>query len=206
MTPDCHAQENSPEDGTIPEAAQFKHLQLGCLSVDVVIQQADWLVGDMAGIAEQAAATAQAAYLAGLAANNANIPDGENAGLAEICIRLTDDAEVAALNKTWRGKSGPTNVLSFPAAFPAELPETETAKLPEMLGDIVLARETLMREADAAGVLLMNHFRHLVVHGVLHLLGYDHEQSAEAEIMEPLEVQILAAMDIPSPYQHGDAA
>lgn len=188
----------------MPEAADFKHLKLGCLSVDVIIQQADWLAGDMAGIAEQAAATAQAAYLAGLGENNPDAPGDRSA--AELCIRLTDDTEVAALNKTWRGKSGPTNVLSFPAALP-ELPETETADLPEMLGDIVLARETLMREALAGDLPLMNHFRHLVVHGVLHLLGYDHEQSVEAEIMETLEVQILATMDIPSPYEtHGDVA
>lgn len=110
----------------------------------------------------------------------------------DVTIVLTDDAEMAELNRTWRGKDAPTNVLSFPAGGgPGE---------PDPLGDVVIAYETALREADSENTALADHFSHLVVHGVLHLLGLDHMQDAEAERMEDLERRALAALGIADPY------
>lgn len=110
----------------------------------------------------------------------------------DVTIVLTDDAEMADLNRTWRGKDAPTNVLSFPAGDgPGE---------PGPLGDIVIAFETTQREADDENTALADHFSHLVVHGVLHLLGLDHMQDAEAERMEDLERSALASLGIADPY------
>ncbi|MDP1629881.1 MAG: rRNA maturation RNase YbeY [Caulobacter sp.] len=113
---------------------------------------------------------------------------GERAG--GLAILLTDDAAVADLNQRFRGKAGPTNVLSFPAP---ENPEGH-------LGDIALAFETCASEAKTQGKTLSNHLHHLVAHGVLHLVGYDHQSEAEAEEMEALERRILADLGIPDPY------
>ena len=112
-------------------------------------------------------------------------------------VLLTGDAEVRTLNARWRGQDKPTNVLSFPAA-PAGRP-SESATL----GDIALAFETLAREAEAAGVPLADHYRHLVTHGFLHLIGYDHETDEEAERMEALEKRILARLGVGDPYADG---
>ncbi len=124
----------------------------------------------------------------------------EAAGLAndvetEIGITLTDDAQVQALNAEWRGKNKPTNVLSFPIndLLPGEAPGP-------MLGDLVLARETLRAEAALEDKPLADHFCHLIVHGTLHCLGYDHVEPDEAEAMEALEVRILDALGISDPY------
>ena len=103
-----------------------------------------------------------------------------------------------ALNARWRGLDKPTNVLSFPAAAPERLGETP------VLGDVVVAFETMAREADDEGKALADHFRHLVVHGFLHLLGFDHRSDAEAEAMEALERRILARLGVADPY--GEAA
>ena len=108
---------------------------------------------------------------------------------------LTDDAQIQELNRNWRGKDKPTNVLSFPA------PEQPGATGPRHLGDIALAYETLVRESEEESKELAHHFAHLIVHGVLHLLGYDHEVEAEAEIMEGLEVKALATLGIADPYR-----
>ncbi|HEX6103610.1 MAG TPA: rRNA maturation RNase YbeY [Alphaproteobacteria bacterium] len=110
-----------------------------------------------------------------------------------LAILLSEDGEVRALNRRWRGKDKPTNVLSFPSGG-----KGPGGRL--MLGDIVLAFETLAREAEAAGKPVSHHLSHLVVHGVLHLLGYDHDQPAEARRMEGLEVRVLAGLGIPDPY------
>lgn len=119
----------------------------------------------------------------------------------EISVKLTDDAEVQALNRDYRGKDAPTNVLSFPMVQRDLL---ETLDLgddgEELLGDIVLARETCAREAEEKGIALADHVAHLIVHGVLHLLGYDHMVEHEAEAMEALETRALAAMGLPDPY------
>lgn len=118
-------------------------------------------------------------------------------GPAELSVVLADDALVQTLNRDYRGKDKPTNVLSF-ALTEADGPEVEDA--PTLLGDVVLAWETLVRESAEQDKPLSNHLCHLVVHGVLHLLGYDHEVDAEAEEMEQLEVEVLGTLDVPDPY------
>jgi probable rRNA maturation factor len=121
---------------------------------------------------------------------------GVDAGTgSELSVVFSDDAHIRRLNAGWRGKNKPTNVLSFPA-FPVKPGE----KLPPMLGDIVLAAETVAREAVVEGKPLDHHITHLVVHGVLHLLGHDHEDEADAESMEALERAALARLAIPDPY------
>ena len=107
----------------------------------------------------------------------------------ELSVVLADDARVHALNRDYRGKDTPTNVLSFPMAEATGL-----------LGDVVLARETLEREALAQGKTFADHTAHMLVHGVLHLLGYDHLDDAEAEDMERREVRALARLGIDNPY------
>ena len=114
---------------------------------------------------------------------------------SELSLLFTDDAHIRVLNRDWRGKDKPTNVLSFPAF--------ETAPgdpLPPMLGDIALAFETVSSEAALESKPFEHHLTHLIVHGVLHLLGYDHEVAEEAEEMEALERRILARLAIPDPY------
>ncbi|MCR6629633.1 MAG: rRNA maturation RNase YbeY [Magnetospirillum sp.] len=121
----------------------------------------------------------------------------------EISVVLADDATVQGLNRDWRGKDKPTNVLSFAALDDDEAPRVPGAPL--LLGDIVLAFETCRDEARALGKPLSDHLSHLVVHGVLHLLGYDHEDDeAEAEEMEALETTILAGCGIADPYAAAD--
>ncbi len=114
---------------------------------------------------------------------------------SEACVALSSDAEVARLNATYRGKQAATNVLSFPAG-PAPAGGGDV----RLLGDLVLAAETVTREAAELGLPLEHHLQHLVVHGLLHLLGYDHEMDEEAETMEALEVRILARLGIDDPY------
>lgn len=116
---------------------------------------------------------------------------------AEVAVLLADDEAVRAMNLRWRGKDAATNVLSFPA--PAAAPGT-----PRMLGDIVVAYETTAQEARAQGIPFDHHLGHLVVHGFLHLLGYDHESDAEADKMEGLEREILKRLAIPDPYAAPD--
>ena len=120
-------------------------------------------------------------------------------GDGEVSVLLADDGAVQALNRDWRGIDKPTNVLSFPSAAP------KTAGVPALLGDIAIVFETLEREARAEAKPLLHHLAHLAVHGYLHLLGYDHQTDSEAEAMEALEREILAAMRIPDPYS-ADAA
>jgi len=105
----------------------------------------------------------------------------------EICIVLAGDAGVRKLNREWRGKDKPTNVLSF-------------AGTPPLLGDIVLARQTVLREARDRAKPVAHHIVHLVVHGCLHLLGYDHEEEKEARRMEKMEINLLEQLGIPNPY------
>lgn len=114
-------------------------------------------------------------------------------GAAELSILLTNDEEQHELNKQWRGKDSATNVLSFPQIEPF-------GPVIGLLGDITLARETLIREAEEQGVTFEAHFTHLVVHGFLHILGYDHLTDAEALQMEGLETQILATLGVADPY------
>ena len=116
-------------------------------------------------------------------------------------LLLTGDAEVRALNREWRGKDKPTNVLSFPMLERAELLALAAEGPPELLGDIALALETCTREATEKGLSLEHHTAHLIIHGLLHLAGYDHETSpADARAMETLEINALAQMGIADPY------
>jgi probable rRNA maturation factor len=114
-------------------------------------------------------------------------------GAAELSILLTNDAEQRELNRQWRGKDSSTNVLSFPQIEPF-------GPVLGILGDITLARETLEREAAEQGTSFADHFTHLVVHGFLHILGYDHLTDDEAEQMEGLETEILAELGVADPY------
>lgn len=116
-------------------------------------------------------------------------------------LLFTSDEEVHALNREWRGKDKPTNVLSFPMLERAELLDLSAEGPPEMLGDIALAWETCAREAAEKGVLVEHHASHLIVHGLLHLAGHDHEISPEdADAMEALETKALALLGIADPY------
>jgi probable rRNA maturation factor len=107
-----------------------------------------------------------------------------------VAVLLTSDEAMAELNQRFRGKADPTNVLSFPASANPE----------NHLGDIALAHGVCVREAEEQGKSLQQHLAHLVVHGVLHLLGYDHETDGEAEAMEALERSILESLGVPDPY------
>ena len=133
------------------------------------------------------------AALAGAAARDRRGP----ARPAELSLVLADDRLVHHLNRQYRRVDKPTNVLSFPGGVDAA-PDIQG---PDMLGDVVLAAETVAAEAAAQGKAMGDHFSHLVVHGVLHLLGYDHVKRAAAETMESLEVEILAGLGIADPYR-----
>ena len=111
----------------------------------------------------------------------------------EVSILLTDDTSVSRLNKTWRGVIGPTNVLSFPS-------DSEHSTCPKIIGDVVFALQTIQAEALSCEISELDHFKHLLVHGVLHLLGHDHENQREAQIMESLEVCILTTLGVSDPY------
>jgi len=153
------------------------------ITLDIMIEAGDW------SRLEDAEALAQKAAEAALAVTYE--ADEE----FEASVMLTDDAQIRELNRTWRNKDKPTNVLSFPA------PEPPGSSGPRHLGDIALAYETLVRESEEESKELAHHFAHLIVHGVLHLLGYDHEVEAEADIMEGLEVKALATLGIADPYR-----
>lgn len=117
----------------------------------------------------------------------------------EIDILFTDDAEIAVLNRDWRGIDKSTNVLSFPA------PAARRWSADTPLGDIVVAYETLALESEAAGKPFLHHLAHLAVHGYLHLLGYDHQTDSQADAMEGLERDVLARLDIADPYRAHEA-
>lgn len=111
----------------------------------------------------------------------------------ELSIRLVDEAESAELNQQYRGKNGPTNVLSFPFESPIELD-------PRLLGDLVICAPVVEKEAAEQDKAVNDHWAHMVVHGCLHLLGYDHIEDEEAEQMEALEIEILNTLNIINPY------
>ena len=121
-------------------------------------------------------------------------------GPLEIAIVLADDAAVRRLNRDYRGVDRPTNVLSFPLAAESGADAFAAQGAPILLGDIVLAYETVTTEAVQQGKRPEDHLRHLVVHGVLHLLGYDHGEDSDAKEMERLEASILAQFGIADPY------
>ncbi|RDE09482.1 rRNA maturation RNase YbeY [Pelagibacterium lacus] len=154
------------------------------LTVEIAVEAGDW-PDTLAPLAERALSVALA-----------------NCGFAiegpcEVSLLLTGDAGQQALNRQWRGKDQPTNVLSFPAIGPEDAVEG-------LLGDISLAYETLGREAEALDKPFEAHFVHLLVHGLLHLLGHDHQTEEEALAMEAKETDIMALMGYPDPYDGQD--
>jgi probable rRNA maturation factor len=156
------------------EAAHF--------AIDILVEAGDW--PDAAAIE----ALARRGIGAALAETGA-------VGDTEVSLVLTDDAHIKELNAAWRGKDKPTNVLSFPAA---EIAPGE--RLPPLLGDIVLAAETVAREAALESKPFDHHLTHLIIHGLLHLVGHDHEDEAQAEVMEGVERRALARLAISDPY------
>lgn len=151
--------------------------------IDVAIGDAAWL-GALPGAAVCCRRAAGAAL--------AEAADARRG--AEVSILLADDRAVGALNRRYRGRSGATNVLAFPGAAPV-------AGAPRLLGDIVLARETVVAEARAGALALADHVSHLVVHGALHLLGYDHEEDAAAAEMQAAEARALRRVGVADPYR-----
>jgi len=127
---------------------------------------------------------------------------------AELTIRITEAAESGALNQRFRGRSGPTNILSFPFEPPPGLsPEHPAfAQINALLGDLVICAPLVRREAAEQGKTETAHWAHLVVHGVLHLLDFDHMTNDEAASMEAMETRILGALGFPSPYEANDDA
>ena len=119
----------------------------------------------------------------------------------ELSVRLTSDEEVQTLNAHWRNKDKPTNVLSFPMAEAYELDEADEDGPELMLGDVILAHATCKREAEEKAISIEDHAAHLIVHGTLHLLGYDHDDPTQADDMEAREIRALARMGIADPYK-----
>lgn len=171
--------------------------------IAVLLQDAAWgeQLEDIEGLAERALRAAWNRLGAARPAATA----------AEVSLVFTDDAAVAELNRAYRGCAGPTNVLSFPnmededplAAGPADAGSGDTdpgTARPRLLGDVILARQTVLREAGEQGKRVSDHIQHLLVHGFLHLLGHDHENAAEAERMEALERKILGDLGVADPY------
>jgi probable rRNA maturation factor len=161
-------------------------------SIEVTIEVPEWtsLVADPDGLCRSAAKAA----LDRACPRPGHVP--------EIGILLTGDARIRELNRIWRHQDKPTNVLSFPAELaPADLPPGT----PVPLGDVALALETVRAEALAEGTLPAHHLAHLVVHGVLHLLGHDHEGAVDAGAMESLETAILAEIGVPDPWAEAAA-
>lgn len=156
-------------------------------TVDVVRESALW---SAESDPEEVARSAALAALAGTGR-----PYNKN---AELAVILSDDERVKMLNGLWRGKDQPTNVLSFPAA---EGDEIATA---ELLGDVVIAYETVAREAQSEGKSFQAHFTHLVVHGTLHLVGFDHTDDGEAEEMEAAERAVLSGLGVADPYAENE--
>ena len=162
------------------------------MELDIDIED-PWPAGSWQELAERAAAAAEQVA-----------PELANPRLSASLL-FTSDAEIHALNRDWRERDKPTNVLSFPMLQRAELLALAADGPPELLGDVALAHETCAREAADKGVPLEHHAAHLIVHGLLHLAGHDHEISSDdAEAMEALETKALAICGIADPY--GDRA
>ncbi len=154
-----------------------------------------WPAGDWQARAERAVEIA--------VAHSRHAALGSALPVVEVSVRLADDAEVQALNRDYRGKDKPTNVLSFPQLDEAaiEAAAMGSADGPELLlGDIILGLETCAAEAAGRRIALGDHVSHLIVHGSLHLLGYDHIDDDEADAMEAIERQALDAIGIADPY------
>lgn len=163
------------------------------IQLEFVEDDGDWRVfGDLDGL------------VAGVQRVLENAPELPTAEPAAVAVALSSDAVVRRLNATYRGKDAPTNVLSFPAPDAAQA--VAEAGDPRALGDVILAVETVLAEAASAGIPPAHHLQHLLIHGVLHLAGYDHLTDTEAEAMESLETTLLARLGIADPYGDREAA
>ncbi len=163
-------------------------------AVDIALAQPAWcdFLPDAEGLCRHAAVAAWQAA-------STELTQALTSRRVEVSVRLADDEDVAALNLEYRERQGPTNVLSFPAVSEDDLAGLPP-EVPVLLGDIVLALGVVKSEAAAQAKAPADHFSHLVVHGMLHLLGYDHIEAGDAEIMEKLETAVLARMQIANPY------
>jgi probable rRNA maturation factor len=150
------------------------------IEVDILIEDERW------GVDDTWRAPIERCVAVALADADVDLPPA-----VEVSVVLSDDGRVRTLNRDYRGEDKPTNVLSFPGSDDLDSP---------MLGDVVLAYETCRREAEGDDKPFQHHIHHLVVHGVLHLIGYDHMTTDEAVEMEALETRILAALGVPDPY------
>lgn len=177
----------SPDPSPGRKRSDKRQTPVSGLEIDILREAGDW----DSGTEETVRRAAEHAYV---------VTRGGDA--AELCIVLANDELAAKLNKAYRGKDGPTNVLSFPAA---EMPDTGAPEpvfegRAPLLGDVVLARETIAREASEQNKKFADHLSHLTVHGVLHLLGHDHLENTDAEEMETLERDILEDLGVADPY------
>ena len=199
--PDPEEPERSPS--AVPEglvAAHAPGLELDLQLDETLAAADDWHPDErfVLGWAREA--------LAGATDGERGTVHGERAGSCLLAVRLVERETMRALNRDWRGRDAPTNVLSFPAELPALDPETfagdeRAARVPlRVLGDLALCPAVIAAEARAQGKRADDHWAHLIVHGVLHLLGHDHEDATEAEAMEALERRLLARRDLPDPY------
>jgi probable rRNA maturation factor len=174
----------------------------GALAVDVLIDAQAWqTLPEAEDIVRRAIAFAAASGVEIRRPDTRPAPRKRGKAAWRLCILLSGDERIARLNGQWRGQEKPTNVLSFPAPVLFDAAPNENTPL----GDIAIAYETLAREAEENGLEVSNHLSHLVVHGFLHLLGYDHHMDDEAERMERLERDILARMGVDDPYAADDA-
>lgn len=158
--------------------------------VDLSVEDPGWGASDALQALAEACAEAVLAEMRDLEPDFALGPD------TEVSLLFCDDARIKILNRDFRGKDKPTNVLSFPGPEPLDDSVEEACAL----GDIALARETIFREADEQKKTPDDHLRHMIVHGLLHLLGFDHEDDEEAEEMEATEIAILARLGVENPY------
>lgn len=171
------------------------------LTVSVSIDNAGWSE-DVPDAETICARFARAALVAGLAADPA---EALPAAPWEIGFALAGDADIQPLNLQWRRKDAPTNVLSFPTHSGSSRRQMPT-EMSEPLGDVMLAYGTCAREAEAAGITLADHLAHLVTHGVLHILGFDHDTDSAARDMEAIESRVLVASGIADPYAMTEVA
>ena len=160
------------------------HKSIDDLTIDLVVHEGGWPdQAELLSLVEKSIAVA------------VDIAELKLPPHAELSVVLSNDEHVQILNRDWRQIDKPTNVLSFPTR------DIEPGEIPEMLlGDIILARETIAEEAVNFGISFADHLTHLVIHGFLHIFGYDHVEDKDAEVMERLERQCLRKINIPDPY------
>lgn len=178
-------EDSSAEGDSRPRSSTRPSRASRTVELDISLTAPGWetAVADISARAERAVLAA--------------LDHAEASGDLEVSLLLTDDTEQRALNRDHRGKDSSTNVLSFPAGFVSPAG-------PRPLGDISLALETVLREAEEQDKSVADHVSHLLVHGTLHLLGYDHGEDVEAEEMEALEREVLASLGIADPYAGGE--